>query len=250
VSLALGGGCAQAQIDTCRPLLRSRASVPASDLSDRCDFTSGRAAGFAARLPGRDGPEHRSAVESCCRRPAIGFWRRGAEWLHRPRLSMSEIACSRQLTGELSWHTRIAWLERKIAEAKLSMFDYDPPKEKEPVDYTGLIFAAILAPVFLLFIYLGKPDMGLAVFIVLGMMMFAVKIRWNLRKHFWFWAVIGFILALHVPLVLMVRWPQGSAPTLFYTMPLGIADFLIISGAVRLAERLFCKGSSPADEQD
>ena len=41
------------------------------------------------------------------------------------------------------------------------MFDYDPPEdeEKEPTDYTGLIFAAILAPVFFLFIYLGKPDM-------------------------------------------------------------------------------------------
>jgi hypothetical protein len=124
------------------------------------------------------------------------------------------------------------------------MFDYDPPKEKGPVDYTGLIFAAILAPVFLLFIYLGKADMGLAVFIVLGMMMFAIKIRWHLRKHLWFWAIIGFILALHVPLVLVVRWPQGNVPTLFYTMPLGIADFLIISGALGLAERFFSKGPS------
>jgi hypothetical protein len=71
---------------------------------------------------------------------------------------------------------------------------------------------------------------------------FAIKLHWHLRKHLWFWAVIGSILALHVPLVRLVRWPQGSTPTLFYTMPFGIADFLIISGALGLAEKLFSSG--------
>jgi hypothetical protein len=47
------------------------------------------------------------------------------------------------------------------------MSDRDPPRAK--VDYTGFLFAAILAPVFLFFIYLGRADMGLAVFIVLAM---------------------------------------------------------------------------------
>lgn len=122
--------------------------------------------------------------------------------------------------------------------------DYDPPKAKEPVDYTGLKIGAILAPVLLLFIYLGKADMGLTVFIVLGVIIVAVKMRWNLRKHVWFWAIIVFILALHVPLFLIVRWPQGHLPTIFYTLPLGTADFLIISGALRLAEKLLSKDSS------
>jgi len=124
------------------------------------------------------------------------------------------------------------------------MFDYDPSKEKEPTDYTGLKTAAILAPVFMLFIYLGKADMGLTVFIVLAMIMFAVKTRWNLKKHVWFWATIVFILALHVPLVFIVRWPHGNVPTIFYAMPIGIADFFIILGAVGLAEKLFSKDSS------
>jgi hypothetical protein len=85
---------------------------------------------------------------------------------------------------------------------------------------------------------------GLAACIVLGAIILAVKIRWNLRKHLWFWGTIIFILAMHVPLVFLVRWPQGNVPTLFYTMPIGIADFFIILGAVGLAERLFLKDSS------
>ena len=124
------------------------------------------------------------------------------------------------------------------------MFDYDPPKSKEAVDYTGLIVALILAPVFLVITLLANPDMGLSACGVLGMIIIAIKIRWRLRRHVWFWPIIAVVLALHVPLVLMVRWPQGSVPTLFYTMPIGIADFFIISGVLRLGEKLFSKDSS------
>ncbi len=90
--------------------------------------------------------------------------------------------------------------------------------------------------------------MGLAVVIVLAAMMVAIKIRWNLRKHVWFWAIIAVILALHVPLVFVVRWPQGNVPTLFYTFPFALIDFLIISEGLRLAEKFFSKHSSSSSE--
>ncbi|MGI9101664.1 MAG: hypothetical protein ACR2IF_04380 [Terriglobales bacterium] len=92
---------------------------------------------------------------------------------------------------------------------------------------------------FLVFVFLGNADMGLAVAIVLAVVLVAIKLRWKLRKHIWFWAIIAIVVALHVPLFRMVRWPQGSAPTLSYTMPFAIVDFLIISGALSLAEKLF-----------
>lgn len=130
------------------------------------------------------------------------------------------------------------------------MFERDPREAKALTDYTGLKIGAILLPMLLLFIYLGKADMGLAVFIVLGVGIVAIKISWNLRKHIWFWAIIAIILALHVPLVFIVRWPQGSVPTLFYTLPFGLVDFLIISGALKLAEKLFSNSSSSSDETE
>lgn len=121
------------------------------------------------------------------------------------------------------------------------MVDHDLPRKKEPLDYTGVKIGAALLPVFAVFAFLGHADMGLTVCIVLGMVMLAIKIRWGLRKHVWFWAIIVFILALHVPLFLIVRWPQGSTPTLFYTLPLGIMDFLVISGALWVAENLLSR---------
>jgi hypothetical protein len=129
------------------------------------------------------------------------------------------------------------------------MFERDPREAKELTDYTGLKIGAILVPILLLFIYLGKADMGLAVFIVLGVIAVAIRIRWNLRRHVWFWAIIVVILALHIPLLLVVRWPQGNVPTLFYTLPFGLIDFLIISGILGLAEKLLSKDSSSNDQE-
>jgi hypothetical protein len=123
------------------------------------------------------------------------------------------------------------------------------PKEKEPVDYTGLKLAALVAPVFILVTFLYNADAGLAAYIVVGVMVFAIKIRWYLRKHIWFWAIIAVILALHVPLVFMVQWPK-NAPTIFYAMPIGIADFLIISGALKFAENLMSNGSPSNDDNE
>jgi hypothetical protein len=130
------------------------------------------------------------------------------------------------------------------SSGEVSIFDYDHPKEKGPTDYTGLIITAILAPVFALLAFFANAEVGLTAIIVLGMITCAIKIRWNLRKHVWFWATIVFILALHVPLFFIVRWPQGKGPTIAYTMPIGFADFFIILGALRLAEKLFSKDSS------
>ncbi len=126
-----------------------------------------------------------------------------------------------------------------IGEESLS--DNGTQKAKEPVDYTGLKIGAALVPVVLIFSYFGKEDMGLAVFIVLGVMTVAIKTRWNLRKHVWFWVAIVLVFALYVPLFFVVRWPQGIVPTIFYAMPVGIADFLVISGALSLAEKLLSK---------
>jgi hypothetical protein len=121
------------------------------------------------------------------------------------------------------------------------LFDYESPKPREPVDYTGLKIGLMTVPVFILVTFLSNADAGLAACIVVIAILFAIKIRWHLRKHIWFWAIIAVILALHIPLIFMARLPQGHAPTLFFTMPIGIADFLIVSGALRLAETLFSK---------
>jgi hypothetical protein len=128
------------------------------------------------------------------------------------------------------------------------MFERDPREETAFTQYTGLKIGAVLMPMLLLFIYFGKADMGLTLYIVSVACIGAIKIRWNLRKHIWFWAIIAAIFALHVPLFFMIRWPHGNVPGLFYGLPFGVVDFLIISEGLRLAEKLFAKSSSSNGE--
>jgi hypothetical protein len=129
------------------------------------------------------------------------------------------------------------------------MFDSEAPKEKSSTDWSGTIIGLMLLPVLFLFIFLGKAELGFTACIVLAMSMIAVRLRWRLRRHAWFWATVIFILALHVPLLFVVRWPQTNVPTIAYSLPLGIVDFLLISGALSLAERVFCRGSSDDGHQ-
>lgn len=79
--------------------------------------------------------------------------------------------------------------------------------EKKRPDYSGLIIAAILTPVYLLLIYLGKEELGYTVCVVFGAVMFAVRVRWNLRRHAWFWTTIALVMVLHAPLLFVVRGP-------------------------------------------
>ena len=126
----------------------------------------------------------------------------------------------------------------------MNMFDYDAPKEKSPTDWSGTIIGVMLLPVFFVFVFICKAELGFNVMLVLGLIMIAIRLRWRLRRHLWFWATIIAILALHVPLLFIIRWPQTNVPTIAYSLPLGIVDFLLISGALRLAERLFSNGSA------
>jgi hypothetical protein len=115
--------------------------------------------------------------------------------------------------------------------------------QKKPTDYTGVIIGVLLLPVYLVFYFLGQEELGRSVFIVLGMVMLAIKVRWDLRKRVWFWAVIVFVLLLHVPLLFVFRWPQGFHGWLpaIGTLPIGLADLLIILGAVQFVEKFMVK---------
>jgi hypothetical protein len=129
------------------------------------------------------------------------------------------------------------------------MFDYEAPKEKSRTDWTGPIIVAMLAPLFFLFVYLGKAEMGFTACLVLGMFMVAVRLRWKLRRYAWFWGTIALVLLLHIPFLFLVHWPESRVPTIAYSLPLGIVDFLLTSGALGLAEKLFSKGP-PLDEDN
>lgn len=124
------------------------------------------------------------------------------------------------------------------------MFEYDRPKEQRATDWLGTLIGVMLLPVLFFFIYVDKAELGFTACIVLGMCMLAVRLRWALHRHAWFWATIAILLIVHVPLLFVVRWPYTNIPTIVYALPLGIADFLLVAGAIDLAARVFANDVS------
>ena len=66
--------------------------------------------------------------------------------------------------------------------------------QQTKTDYSGVVIGLLLLPIFLLFRHLGRVDLALPACIYLGMILLAVRIRWDLRGRVWFWCTIVLIL--------------------------------------------------------
>lgn len=109
-------------------------------------------------------------------------------------------------------------------------------QEEKPTNYTGLWIGLATLPVLMVFTYYGKDEMGMAAAVYLGMATLAVVLYWKLRRHAWFWATIVCVLALHVPLLLYLKFPGGLQR--IELLPIGIADLLIDLGCIKIIEKL------------
>src|SRR6185437_8937006 len=94
-----------------------------------------------------------------------------------------------------------------------------------------LAFMAILVPLYLLVNHIWGGDIALTAYMCLATNMVAIGICWDLSKHLWFWVLIVLLLGLHVPLILMVKWPHYWIPGIAL-LPIGLADLGITVGIV------------------
>jgi hypothetical protein len=108
--------------------------------------------------------------------------------------------------------------------------------EQTKTDYSGFIIFLLLVPVFLLFKYFGKVNLALPACTYLGMVLVAVRIRWSLRRYVWFWFTIALIFLIQALLVILVPFPHIKV-TRISILPIGVADFLLILGAINLVEK-------------
>jgi hypothetical protein len=75
-------------------------------------------------------------------------------------------------------------------------------------------------------------------------MIIAVRVRWDLKKHLWFWITVAIVAACQIPLVLFIPWTSKSYPG-YALLPIGVLDFAVIYGAIKLAEKAVSIPTSP-----
>jgi hypothetical protein len=74
--------------------------------------------------------------------------------------------------------------------------------------------------------------------------MFVVRIRWDLRRYFWFWTTVAFAGLLQIPIVLLIPWGNSNLTRITF-FPVGVLDFLTVYGCIGLAERMLRRSKGP-----
>ena len=101
-----------------------------------------------------------------------------------------------------------------------------------------VIFGSILLG--LVFVHFGKLALARPTLDSVAMVSIAIAMRWQLRRHVWFWITMTVLAALHVPLILFVPWTTKWVPAIVI-IPIGLADLYamlaILSVVGKLVER-------------
>jgi hypothetical protein len=105
----------------------------------------------------------------------------------------------------------------------------------------GLLFIIISAvPLGFLFDYFGRSTLALPTLDSVVIIIFAIAMRWKLRRHAWFWITMTLIMALHALLILFVPWTSKWVPAVVI-IPIGMLDLFamlaIVSVVGRFVER-------------
>jgi hypothetical protein len=68
------------------------------------------------------------------------------------------------------------------------------------------------------------------------MLVFAIVVKWKLRRHVWFWITMATILAIHGLLILSVAWTTKWIPAIVI-IPIAVADLYAILAIVSVVEK-------------
>jgi hypothetical protein len=71
---------------------------------------------------------------------------------------------------------------------------------------------------------------------------FAMALKWELRRRVWFWAVILTVVAMHLLLILSVPWTTRWISALVMT-PIAAADVAGIVALITILEKPFGKAT-------
>jgi hypothetical protein len=88
-----------------------------------------------------------------------------------------------------------------------------------------------------LFDHFGRLDLTLPTLVSIGMLGFAIAVKWKLRRSVWFWITMTVIVALHVLLILSVPWTTNWVPAIVI-IPFAIADLYAMLAILSVVGKL------------
>jgi hypothetical protein len=92
----------------------------------------------------------------------------------------------------------------------------------------------------LLLLHFGRFELARPTMFSIVVILFAMRMKGELRGHVWFWATMLAVAALHIPLILCVPWTTRQIPALAMT-PIAAVDVAAILAIIKCLDKLFEK---------
>lgn len=121
--------------------------------------------------------------------------------------------------------------------------------EDKPTNYVGLIILLVGFLLIPVFTHFGKENLGYNVYFCLATAIAVVMICWDIRFKVWFWTIIIVLLALHIPLMMKIQWPEGWVPRVAL-LPIMLVDGLVYLGVIKLAEKMIGKNQTSDEDTE
>lgn len=104
----------------------------------------------------------------------------------------------------------------------------------------ALMVIACIFPVFVTFLVLDKPVLGVSICFCIAVLLTAMRFTWNLREHYWYWVAVVISISIQPLFVLYVPWSnhayRGTA-----LLPFGMLDYLLVWGCIKLTQKVMGK---------
>ncbi len=100
-----------------------------------------------------------------------------------------------------------------------------------------------IGPLFFLVDHLSGEARAMATSLSVATVAIVIKYFWDLRTRVWFWITLAFITSLHFLFIVFLPAPGKQWNYLHWNyvqlLPLGLLDFAIAYGIIRVLERMF-----------
>jgi hypothetical protein len=116
------------------------------------------------------------------------------------------------------------------------------------IPWWGLLLVIMgTIPLVFLFDYFGRSTLALPTLDSVVIIIFAIAMRWKLRRQAWFWITMTIIVTLHVLLILLVPWTSKWVPA-FVVIAIGTLDLLAMLEVLSVVGKLVEGRRPPKDE--
>ena len=110
----------------------------------------------------------------------------------------------------------------------------------------GVFAFACSSPLLLFFYHRGEPGKGMVASAFAMVTLIVAGLFWDLRKSVWFWVSAIGTVAIHVPIVIFIPWPDSNHAR--GLLAIGLPDLFLVYGCFKMVEKTTTKRTRPENE--